>query len=136
MTTPERAAQQREYYLNNRDTVRQTSRNRYLKHRQAILEKSYAHVRENREWLQGIKAACGCVDCGINDPDVLEFDHRDPSQKSFTIGSSSGVGGTRERLLDEINKCDVRCANCHRKRTVLLKHARIRKPKQEKIGHA
>lgn len=55
-----------------------------------------------------------CADCGETDPVVLEFDHlRD---KKFGIGK-----GFRERkwesVLEEIAKCDVVCANCHRRRT-------------------
>jgi hypothetical protein len=55
-----------------------------------------------------------CVDCGEEDPLVLEFDHR--SDKLFNISK-----GLRDRnwatVLDEIAKCDVVCANCHRRRT-------------------
>lgn len=59
-----------------------------------------------------------CVDCGESDPIVLEFDHRDPSKKSFTIGSQARHKG-RDSLMKEIEKCDVRCANCHRRRTAV-----------------
>jgi hypothetical protein len=54
-----------------------------------------------------------CVDCGVTDPRVLEFDHRDPSTKSFSIGAVK-ARYTWDRMLEEIAKCDVRCANCHR----------------------
>ena len=60
----------------------------------------------------------GCVDCQEVDPVVLHFDHRDPSTKSFNISSKSV---SMERLLAEIAKCDVRCANCH-----LRKHHKTR----------
>jgi 5-methylcytosine-specific restriction endonuclease McrA len=55
-----------------------------------------------------------CVDCGEDDPVVLEFDHlRD---KKFSI--SEGLQGRRwQDVLDEIAKCEVVCANCHRRRT-------------------
>jgi hypothetical protein len=55
-----------------------------------------------------------CSDCGESDPLVLEFDHL--ADKSFGIAQ-----GLRDRswqaILDEIAKCDVVCANCHRRRT-------------------
>lgn len=55
-----------------------------------------------------------CVDCGIADLRVLEFDHlRD---KSFTISQKIGVLSF-DRLLEEIEKCDIVCANCHKIRT-------------------
>ena len=55
-----------------------------------------------------------CVDCGETDPIVLEFDHlRD---KRFEI-SEALHGRTWQSILDEIEKCEVVCANCHRRRT-------------------
>lgn len=57
-----------------------------------------------------------CVDCGESNPIILEFDHIN-GNKSFTIGSHLHYDwGKIER---EINKCEVRCANCHK-----LRHAR------------
>lgn len=57
-----------------------------------------------------------CVDCGEADPVVLEFDHVRGVKKATV---SSMIGGTysTERLFEEIAKCDVRCANCHRRVT-------------------
>ncbi len=54
----------------------------------------------------------GCLDCGIHNPTVLEFHHRDPGTKLFTIG----LGKSRKtisQMLSEIEKCDLLCANCH-----------------------
>ena len=71
--------------------------------------------------LAEIKVSRGCADCGYNfAPEALHFDHRDPSEKEFTIGNSK----TRslELVLAEIAKCDVRCANCHAVRSRMLGH--------------
>lgn len=58
-----------------------------------------------------------CADCGIKYPPyIMDFDHRDPDQKSFGIGESL-VSKRPEVLLAEIAKCDVVCSNCHRERT-------------------
>ena len=55
-----------------------------------------------------------CVDCGERDPIVLEFDHL--AEKEFAI--SAGLRGRRwDDVLREIDKCEVVCANCHRRRT-------------------
>jgi hypothetical protein len=57
-----------------------------------------------------------CADCGESDPVVLEFDHLDTQAKSFDIGQSLPYRKWQS-ILEEIDKCDVVCANCHRRRT-------------------
>ena len=55
-----------------------------------------------------------CSDCGETDPVVLEFDHlRD---KEFNVGSGL-ADRAWTRVVAEMEKCDVVCANCHRRRT-------------------
>lgn len=77
-----------------------------------------AHRREVREWLNAYKVRVGCVDCGYNASAVaLDFDHRDPTTKSFELGAAGRNYRTRAVLETEVAKCDVRCANCHRIRT-------------------
>lgn len=59
-----------------------------------------------------------CADCGERYPHfVMDFDHRDPSTKVFTIGAQKSRSMSLDKLLEEIAKCDVVCANCHRYRT-------------------
>lgn len=58
-----------------------------------------------------------CIDCEEPDPVVLEFDHRNPDDKCFSIACAVNGSYTVDRLRVEIAKCDVRCANCHRRRT-------------------
>lgn len=56
-----------------------------------------------------------CVCCGESDPVVLDFDHIDPTKKLFTIGTA--LKHSRQKVLDEIKKCQVLCSNCHRRKT-------------------
>jgi len=58
-----------------------------------------------------------CVDCGERDPIVLEFDHRPDTEKSFSISDITSYNFSMARIIAEIEKCDVRCANCHRRIT-------------------
>lgn len=58
-----------------------------------------------------------CVDCGERDIVVLEFDHLDPATKLNAIGTMI-IGGQNWKFIEtEMAKCEVRCANCHRRRT-------------------
>lgn len=58
-----------------------------------------------------------CVDCGASDLRVLDFDHRDGVVKRSGIAQMLLGGWTWKAVLSEIEKCDLRCANCHRIRT-------------------
>lgn len=56
-----------------------------------------------------------CADCGLRDiPAIYDFHHRDPAQKLFRIGSGSCRGLEKQKA--EADKCDLLCANCHRRR--------------------
>lgn len=58
-----------------------------------------------------------CVDCGEADPIVLDFDHV-RGKKSFNVSRAKYDGISFARLNEEIAKCEVRCANDHRRRHV------------------
>jgi hypothetical protein len=80
----------------------------------------------NLRRLIGYLFAHPCVDCGETDPLVLEFDHRDPDDKQMNVNElASRVAW--EQVEVEVAKCDVRCANCHRRRSSKqLGHLRYR----------
>jgi hypothetical protein len=68
------------------------------------------------EWLRSLKTR-PCVDCGESfHPAAMQFDHRPGLPKEFEV--SHGIGRYSEkRILAEIAKCDLVCANCHAVRT-------------------
>lgn len=62
-----------------------------------------------------LKRSC-CTDCGESDPIVLEFDHV-RGEKYLCVSKMVADGYALARIEDEIAKCDIVCANCHRRRT-------------------
>jgi hypothetical protein len=56
-----------------------------------------------------------CVDCGETDPVVLEFDH----VRGTKIAAVSALArnASIKTVVDEVAKCEVRCGNCHRRKT-------------------
>lgn len=64
-----------------------------------------------------------CTDCGLMPHQAaMDFDHRDPKQKRYEMTALIGraardMPGYKGLLLEEVFKCDLRCANCHRIKT-------------------
>ena len=79
---------------------RQSSKVRRDKYRQIV----YDYLLDN-----------SCTDCGEKDPIVLEFDHLIPKEKEYNIANMHH--SSELALFKEIEKCEVVCANCHRRRT-------------------
>ena len=92
----------------------------YRQHRSSYLTKNVAanvrHRRSNRDLVYEYLSAHPCVDCGQIDPVVLDFDHVDPKTKLWPVGKMLSRQAT-PAIEREIEKCVVRCANCHRMRT-------------------
>lgn len=85
---------------------RRKCRDCYRATKQALIEKHY-------KWLNEYKERHGCVRCGTKDPRVLDFHHQKSDNKLFTIGGFRREVGFG-KLQEEIAKCIVVCANCHR----------------------
>lgn len=67
-------------------------------------------TEQNRRYVESMRSQSKCVDCGEDNPIVLQFHHRDGKEK-YPI--SMYVRWSFSRLKEELAKCDVVCANCH-----------------------
>lgn len=86
----------------------------YLINKQKYVDKAKSWKdKERNKFFEYLKSQ-KCKDCGESDPIVLEFDHQ--GNKEFNIAHKIGIIPFKE-LLKEINKCEVVCSNCHKKRT-------------------
>jgi hypothetical protein len=98
--------------------TRQQVRQHYLSNKPYYLLKAKQRNTINRklikDYIAGYLKEHPCIDCGETDTIVLEFDHI--KDKSFTI-SLSGRDLSLNRVILEVSKCVVRCANCHRRKT-------------------
>jgi hypothetical protein len=93
-------------------------REHYEQHRDRYVARAVRRKKELKgqraAYLIALFRARPCVDCGEDDPLVLEFDHL--GDKKFNIAKGI-TNHSWQAVLDEIGKCDVVCANCHRRRT-------------------
>jgi hypothetical protein len=82
-------------------------------------ESEIAHVtrrkNEIRAWLQTYKLNLKCIQCGETHPATLEFHHLQGVEKDRNIACMVNDGVSIKKILLEIEKCVVLCANCHRK---------------------
>ena len=94
------------WYQNNKQRLSNAQRLRRTKTRQFILD----YKIENST----------CKDCGISyAPHVLDFDHLDSASKKFNLAESAANNRSYDEIKEEIGKCEIVCANCHRHRTFM-----------------
>jgi hypothetical protein len=92
------------WYIQHRHT------DKYKKQRKIVTKTFQIHIKQILKELK----INGCSICGYNNNhSVLEFHHVNPKDKSFPI--AHGIRNhTNERVADELNKCVLLCANCHK----------------------
>jgi hypothetical protein len=99
--------------------IKASKKSHYETHRDVIRARNKAAWEHCRALLNAAKEV-PCMDCGVEYPPyIMDFDHRDPSQKTGEVTRLVTHG--EKRVLEEIAKCDIVCANCHRERT----HSRL-----------
>lgn len=110
------------YYRRRCKACTSTWQTNYIKSRPEAYALVGARATERKRMLMRLireyLLAHPCVDCGDENPIILQFDHvRD--KKVAGIGEMVRRGLSWSKISDEIKKCDVRCANCHTKRTAI-----------------
>lgn len=82
------------------------------KHYQDNKQKYIDTTNKNRQWFIDYKKTLKCNRCGFAHPAALDFHHIDPNTKDFNMARVSK--GNKDKIIAEIAKCEVLCANCHR----------------------
>jgi len=122
-TLEEKRLYRRSWYRRNLEWVREREKLRQRRHRAKDPEKSRAYIRKcwrshkvrNRRFVNAYKFAVGCCDCSERDPIVLDFDHV-RGAKRHRVSTMVALGWSLLTIVREIEKCEARCANCHRRR--------------------
>lgn len=103
-----------------RDCNRRASKAYYQanreKHAAVIMAQKRRTIRASRDLLLEYLRTHGCADCGETDPVILELDHV-RGVKTACVTKMISSGYRWESVMKEIEKCEVVCVNCHRRRT-------------------
>lgn len=107
----------RRQYSANPKKFKQRQKERYKAHKQAIYDRIIQRRVVILSWFREHckKEDIKCVECGLRNPICLDFHHIDPKRKDGRIISAiRQKGWSKKRVLEEISKCKILCANCHR----------------------
>lgn len=86
-------------------------------HRKRVRENNKRIIERNRKFICDYLLKNSCIVCGESDIVVLDFDHLDPETKTKTVSELVRTAASLDRLVEEVSKCQVLCANCHRRKT-------------------
>lgn len=105
-----------------RDCQRQYGRNHYKNNKTSVISRNrrWDKIQTDltRNFIYNYLITHQCVDCGETDIIVLEFDHvRGEKLCNISLIFSGGKAFNIGEITAEIEKCDVRCANCHARQT-------------------
>lgn len=104
-----------EWRAKNRERLRIYGNKWYIANRQK--QKDFVSNRKKRlrSWFEEYKKTLKCSRCPEDHPACLDFHHLDSNEKLDCVSNIEGRGWGLKKLMEEINKCVVLCANCHRK---------------------
>lgn len=104
-----------------KDCTRLLIKNHYNKNKEYYLKKTQKRNAKLKlevfNYVSQFLSKNPCIDCGESDIAVLEFDHNGKVPKFKAVSFVMGHGYPLWKVKEEISKCDVRCANCHRRKT-------------------
>jgi len=139
---PDQAQKRKDWYEANRDKVQKQAKTRWQEKKEAYNPARQRWAEENRDkmlrhqknlrisflaFIEEMKKGKPCLDCGKAYPSyIMEYDHV-RGEKRFNIGGMAHH--KRDRVLDEIAKCELVCCACHRTRS----HKRRQEAQTERL---
>lgn len=86
---------------------------RFNKCKFCISKETAEQKRKIYEWVDKHKSSQGCSVCEITDERCLQLHHKDSSTKKHSVATLIGKGYIFKTVKEEVEKCEVLCANCH-----------------------
>lgn len=102
----------------------------YEKNKQTIIKKAAVSRKIQKAWFVNYKKQLSCVTCGYDHPAALDFHHVERKTTNRKVHNLVKDGHSKNRILEEIDKCVVLCSNCHR----VHHHDEFQIKKQKKLA--
>tara|TARA_R110001592_G_scaffold89044_10_gene261982 strand:- start:3668 stop:4210 length:543 start_codon:yes stop_codon:yes gene_type:complete len=112
--TDKYAANKRKYYEKNKAKVSARNKARYAANKEKYKAETIARRKAQYYKVFKIRYDGVCTVCGYSDYRALDFHHIDPSSKIDTIAQLCNRSVAWRRIKEELKKCELICANCHR----------------------
>lgn len=96
------------------EKARHSRRKWYNKNKQHAKQKVLQRKKIIQEWFNQIKSSFTCKNCGMSHIATLDFHHKNPKEKEVNIHKAVHNGWSKEKIENEMSKCDILCSNCHR----------------------
>ena len=107
----------------NIEESRAAIRRHYYANKSKYLEKNRKRREQMRAFVRELKEASPCTDCGNLYPYyIMDFDHLENKEGLISFYTKNG---SLALLRQELAKCELVCANCHRRRTFLRQNAQL-----------
>lgn len=99
------------FQSNCKECQKQYRSEHYKKNKQKYIDKASKWTNDQVVWWQDYKSKLKCELCPETHPACLQFHHTDDNKEGNV--ATLARRGNRQKLLKEIEKCQVLCANCH-----------------------
>lgn len=97
-----------------REKKREAGRRHYANNKEKVKAKVKQYKAKKQEEWQAYKASLSCVVCGASHPAIIDFHHIDKHDPNNKKVHKLVQGDNYTAAHEEIKKCLILCANCHR----------------------
>ena len=94
---------------------KEAQRKHYLVNKPDYLSKNQKRRADRKEWYHELMSTKCCIKCGESTFECLDWHHVDPKQKDGSVPVFINEFRSMKQILNEMSKCVILCANCHRK---------------------
>ena len=99
----------------DKDQQKKAQQDHYLNNKSDYITRNQMRRYERKNWFKSYMSGKACTNCNESAFECLDWHHLDPTKKKWNVSRMLNEFRSKEQILEEISKCILLCANCHRK---------------------